>query len=203
MFEFDANALTAFFQVILIDIVLAGDNAVVVGMAAAGLPREQRAKAILLGVGLAAIMRIGFALVTTQLLEIVGLTFAGGLLLAWIAWKLWRETRAGHFGANPNDKAAEPKSFAAAAWQIIVADLSMSLDNVLAVAGAAREHPMVLVFGLALSVALMGIAASFIARLLERFHWLAYAGIALIAYIAVQMMVQGWPEVGAVAAGMM
>lgn len=203
MFEFDTNALTAFFQVILIDIVLAGDNAVVVGMAAAGLPREQRAKAILLGVGLAAIMRIGFALVTTQLLEIVGLTFAGGLLLAWIAWKLWRETRAGHLGANPDDKAAEPKSFAAAAWQIIVADLSMSLDNVLAVAGAAREHPMVLVFGLALSVALMGIAASFIARLLERFHWLAYAGIALIAYIAVQMMVQGWPEVGAVAAGMM
>ncbi|MGE0233440.1 MAG: TerC family protein [Flavobacteriaceae bacterium] len=194
--------LTALLQVILIDVVLAGDNAIVVGMAAAGLPAQQRAKAIMLGVAFAAVLRILFALVTTHLMAIVGLTFAGGLLLAYIAWKLWRETRMGHMGASEEKAHAEPKSFAAAAGQIILADISMSLDNVLAVAGAAREHPGVLVIGLVLSVALMGLAAGYVARLLDRFHWLAYAGIGLIAYVAVSMMVEGWSEVGVVAARM-
>lgn len=199
---FDHQTLTALLQVILIDIVLAGDNAIVVGMAAAGLPARQRARAIMLGVAFAAVLRILFALVTTHLMAIVGLTFAGGLLLAYIAWKLWRETRMGHMSASEAQVQAEPKSFLAAAGQIILADISMSLDNVLAVAGAAREHPGVLVIGLVLSVALMGLAAGYVARLLDRFHWLAYAGIGLIAYVAVSMMVDGWPEVGVVAARM-
>lgn len=199
---FDAATMTALMQVILIDIVLAGDNAIVVGMAAAGLPAHQRTKAILLGIALAAVFRIAFALVTTQLMAIVGLTFAGGLLLAWISWKLYRETRIGHVGRTDTQQTPEPKTFAAAAWQIILADITMSLDNVLAVAGAAREHPVVLIIGLALSVALMGFAAGYVARLLDRFHWLAYAGIILIAYVAVMMMVDGWPELGIIAARM-
>ncbi|MCB1474950.1 MAG: TerC family protein [Rhodobiaceae bacterium] len=198
---FDHHTLTALLQVILIDIVLAGDNAIVVGMAAAGLPAEKRAKAIMLGVAFAAVLRIIFALVTTHLMAVVGLTFAGGLLLAWIAWKLWRETRKGSLGGQELCNSA-PKTFAAAAGQIILADISMSLDNVLAVAGAAREHPGVLVIGLALSVALMGLAAGYVARLLDRFHWLAYAGIGLVAYVAISMMIEGWPEVGVVAARM-
>jgi YjbE family integral membrane protein len=203
------EVLTAFAQVILIDLVLAGDNAIVIGLAAAGLPPDQRNKAILVGVVAATVLRIAFAGVTTQLLQVVGLLFAGGLLLLWVCWKMWRELRNGHDSENDGVEAfsdydinadgtiagrAPRKTFAAAAWQIVVADVTMSLDNVLAVAGAAREHPMVLVFGLALSIALMGLAASMIARLLQRHRWIAYLGLAVILYVAVDMMVRGAHE---------
>jgi YjbE family integral membrane protein len=203
------DVLAAFAQVILIDLVLAGDNAIVIGLAAAGLPPEQRNKAILVGVLAATVLRIAFAGVTTQLLQVVGLLFAGGLLLLWVCWKMWRELRTSHDTENNGVEAFSDydinadgtiagriprKTFAAAAWQIVVADVTMSLDNVLAVAGAAREHPMVLVFGLALSIALMGLAASMIARLLQRHRWIAYFGLAVIFYVAVDMMVRGAQE---------
>jgi YjbE family integral membrane protein len=203
------EVLTAFAQVILIDLVLAGDNAIVIGLAAAGLPADQRNKAILVGVVAATVLRIAFAGVTTQLLQVVGLLFAGGLLLLWVCWKMWRELRTSHDTENDGVEAfsdydinadgtiagrAPRKTFAAAAWQIVVADVTMSLDNVLAVAGAAREHPMVLVFGLALSIALMGLAATMIARLLQRHRWIAYLGLAVILYVAVDMMVRGAQE---------
>jgi YjbE family integral membrane protein len=206
-------ALTAFFQVIMIDLVLAGDNAIVIGLAAAGLPREQRNKAILVGIIAATVLRIIFAGLTTQLLQIVGLLLAGGILLLWVCWKMWRELRTTAKEEQdateaPADQdldasggiaeAAPRKTFSQAAWQIVVADVSMSLDNVLAVAGAAREHPMILIFGLALSIALMGFAASFIARLLQRHHWIAYVGLAIILYVALEMIYKGaleiWPH---------
>jgi YjbE family integral membrane protein len=204
-----SEAITAFFQVIMIDLVLAGDNAVVIGLAAAGLPHEQRTKAILIGIGAATALRIVFAGITTQLLRLVGLLFAGGLLLLWVCWKMWRELRASveqeqdaaealtgyDINANGTIAAHIPrKTFAQAAGQIIVADVSMSLDNVLAVAGAAREHPVVLIFGLALSIGLMGVAASFIARLLQNHRWIAYVGLAVILYVALEMIYRGAHE---------
>ena len=204
-----SDAITAFFQVIMIDLVLAGDNAIVIGLAAAGLPHEQRTKAILIGIGAATALRIVFAGITTQLLRLVGLLFAGGLLLLWVCWKMWRELRASveqeqeaaealtgyDINANGTIAARIPrKTFAQAAGQIIVADVSMSLDNVLAVAGAAREHPVVLVFGLILSVALMGVAASVIARLLQNHRWIAYIGLAVILYVALEMIYRGSHE---------
>ena len=206
MFDFiTPDVLTALFQVILIDLVLAGDNAIVIGLAAAGLPKEQRAKAILIGIGAATLLRMVFAGLTTQLLQIVGLLLAGGLLLLWVCWKMWRELRhtakedhaaeealAGH---DANGNGAPRKTFAQAAWQIIIADVSMSLDNVLAVAGAAREHPYILAFGLLLSIALMGVAASFIARLLQRYRWIAYVGLAIILYVSLKMIYEGFLEV--------
>jgi YjbE family integral membrane protein len=210
------EALSALLQVIMIDLVLAGDNAVIIGLAAAGLPKEQRNKAILIGIIAATVLRIAFASITTQLLEIVGLLLAGGILLLWVCWKMWRELRTSakdEIEANEalaqqdldGDKvlagSVPRKTFAQAAWQIVVADVSMSLDNVLAVAGAAREHPAVLVFGLGLSIALMGIAASFIARLLQRHHWIAYVGLAVILYVAAEMIYRGalevWPAIAA------
>jgi YjbE family integral membrane protein len=204
-----SEAITAFFQVIMIDLVLAGDNAIVIGLAAAGLPHEQRTKAILIGIGAATALRIVFAGITTQLLRLVGLLLAGGLLLLWVCWKMWRELRASveqeqeaaealtgyDINANGTIAAHIPrKTFAQAAGQIIVADVSMSLDNVLAVAGAAREHPVVLIFGLALSIGLMGVAASFIARLLQNHRWIAYAGLAVILYVALEMIYRGAHE---------
>ncbi len=209
-------SLTAFFQVVMIDLVLAGDNAVVIGLAAAGLPKDQRSKAILIGIVAATVLRILFASVTTQLLQIVGLLFAGGILLLWVCWKMWRELRttakeqreAAEALANEDldgsggvAETAPRKSLRAAVWQIIIADVSMSLDNVLAVAGAAREHPVILVFGLALSIALMGFAASFIARLLQRHHWIAYVGLAIILYVAIEMCYKGWLEIWPKVAG--
>ena len=198
----------------MIDLVLAGDNAIVIGLAAAGLPRSQRNKAILIGILAATILRIICAGLTTQLLQIVGLLLAGGLLLLWVCWKMWRELRnshgeeesAGETLADQDLNAdgtvagnAPRKTFGQAAWQIVIADLSMSLDNVLAVAGAAREHPVVLVFGLTLSIALMGLAASFIARLLQRHRWIAYVGLVIILYVALEMIYRGalevWPIV--------
>ncbi|WP_028034222.1 TerC family protein [Chelativorans sp. J32] len=207
---FSTEVLSAFLQVIMIDLVLAGDNAIIIGLAAAGLPKEQRAKAIIIGIVAATMLRIGFAAVTTQLLQIVGLLLAGGILLLWVCWKMWRELRANHAHELEGAEALEGKdlnadgtvaggaprkTFAQAAWQIVVADVSMSLDNVLAVAGAAREHPYVLVFGLALSIALMGLAASFIARILQKHRWIAYIGLLVILYVALEMIYRGGFEV--------
>ena len=210
---FTPDALSALLQVIMIDLVLAGDNAIVIGLAAAGLPKEQRAKAILIGIIAATVLRIGFAAATTQLLQIVGLLLAGGVLLLWVCWKMWRELRTTHAEEVAGAEAlseqdlnkdgtiaggAPRKTFAQAAWQIVIADVSMSLDNVLAVAGAARHHPEILVFGLVLSIALMGIAASFIARLLQRHRWIAYVGLAIILYVSLEMIWRGAGEVMAV-----
>ena len=207
------QVLSAFFQVIMIDLVLAGDNAIVIGLAAAGLPAHQRTQVILIGIAAATGLRVVFALMTTQLLQIVGLLFAGGVLLLWVCWKMWRELRTSHAeevdaveAVTAEDINADGtitsgggsgngKTFAQAAWQIVIADVSMSLDNVLAVAGAARDHPYVLVFGLVLSIALMGVAASFIAKLLQRHRWIAYVGLAIILYVAGDMIYRGFHEV--------
>jgi YjbE family integral membrane protein len=209
------QVLAAFFQVIMIDLVLAGDNAIVIGLAAAGLPAHQRTQAILIGIAAATGLRVVFALMTTQLLQIVGLLFAGGVLLLWVCWKMWRELSTSHAvevdameavsiedinadGTIASGGGGSGKTFAQAAWQIVIADVSMSLDNVLAVAGAAREHPMILIFGLVLSIALMGLAANFIARLLEKHRWIAYVGLAIILYVAFDMCYRGalevWPH---------
>jgi YjbE family integral membrane protein len=215
MLEFlSSQSLTALFQVVMIDLVLAGDNAIVIGLAAAGLPEAQRKKAILVGIAAATILRIGFASITVQLLQIIGLLLAGGILLLWVCWKMWRELQASHMHHQPkfqNLSAARTidaagavghqKTLGQAVWQITIADVSMSLDNVLAVAGAAREHPMILIFGLALSIALMGFAANFIARLLEKHRWIAYVGLAIILYVAFDMCYRGvlevWPHLNA------
>jgi len=196
--------LWALAQVLMIDVVLAGDNAVVVGMAAAGLPPEQRRQAILWGIGAATLMRIGFALITTQLLAIVGLTLAGGILLLWVCWKMYRElthrvdahvaAEAGTEGAG-QAPAGKPKTLRQAIIQILVADVSMSLDNVLAVAGAAKDHVEVLIIGLAFSVVLMGVAATLIAKLLDRHRWIAWVGFLLILYVSLDMIYGGGFEV--------
>jgi YjbE family integral membrane protein len=201
---FSQGAIAALVQVIMIDLVLAGDNAVVIGLAAAGLPAEQRSRAILVGIIAATVLRIAFASIAVELLEIVGLLLAGGILLLWVCWKMWRELRGpGHKETEAalsvvNGKAPH-KTFAQAAWQIVIADISMSLDNVLAVAGAARDHPTALIFGLVLSIVLMGVAASFIARLLNRHRWIAYVGLAIILYVSFDMIWRGalevWPHV--------
>jgi YjbE family integral membrane protein len=191
--------LSTFATVVAIDLVLAGDNAVVVGMAASGLPLEQRKRVIMIGIILAMVMRLAFALVAVQLLAIIGLLFAGGLLLLWVSWKMWRELhppggRLNHEDGVPHAPAGG-KTAKTAIWQIAIADVSMSLDNVLAVAGAARDHPVALVFGLVLSIALMGVAATYIARILARHHWLNYVGLAIITAVAVSMMYEGGVEI--------
>ena len=197
---FQPGALAAFGKVITIDLMLAGDNVIVLGALAAGLPPEQRKKVIGLGVGFALFFLIGFAFLATQLLNVVGLLFAGGLLLVWVAWKLFRELRQSAAAKLVQDEVAgesrarEPKSFLATAIQVMLADLSMSLDNVLAVAGAARDHPYVLFFGLALSVTLMGLAANIIASVIERHHWIAYVGLAVILWVAGGMVFDGWHD---------
>ncbi|OYU57574.1 MAG: hypothetical protein CFE30_35485 [Bradyrhizobium sp. PARBB1] len=208
---FTTEGMIALLQVVGIDLVLAGDNAIVIGLAAAGLPKEMRAKAILVGIIAATVLRICFAAAATQLMAITGLLLAGGVLLLWVCWKMWRELREGHAaeqasaeealeGADLNNDGViapgKTKTFRQAALQIVIADVSMSLDNVLAVAGAAREHPSVLVIGLALSIALMGLAASFVARLLNKYRWIAYIGLAIIVYVALKMIWEGWHEVG-------
>jgi YjbE family integral membrane protein len=207
--------LSALVQVILVDLVLAGDNAIVVGIAVAGLPVQQRWRVMVFGIAAATLLRIVFASVTVQLLQIIGLLLAGGLLLLWVCWKLWRELRSGRLidlsgGQAPREVPAEvapgagvaapPKTMRQAVTQIIVADVSMSLDNVLAVAGVAREHVWVLIVGLVLSVAFMGLAAAVIARLLGRFHWIAYVGLAIIFYVALRMIFDGTLELAEAAA---
>ena len=193
----DPAALAAFGSVLMIDLVLAGDNAIVVGALAAGLPAEQRKKVILIGIGAALVLRIFFALIVTWLMGVVGLIFAGGLLLLWVSWKFWREIRSGDHAVDDANTAEQSglspaRSFAGAAWAVAVADVSMSLDNVLAVAGAAREHPGILVVGLLLSVALMGLAANFIARIIDRYRWIAYIGLVVIVFVAGRMIYEGW-----------
>jgi YjbE family integral membrane protein len=203
-----AGALAAFLQVVMIDLALAGDNAVAVGLSAAGLPKHQRRRAIVLGLGAAVVMLIGFALITVQLLKVVGLLLAGGFLLLWVCWKMWRELREQgrqesaegeaaleeatgvHIGARPKG-AAKVKTMGQALVQILLADLTMSLDNVLAVAGAARQHPQVLIAGLLLSITLTGIAASWIAKLLHRFRWIGYLGLAMVFYVSLHMVWEG------------
>lgn len=208
---FTGPGLTALGQVIMIDLVLAGDNAVVIGLAAAGLPKDQRNKAILIGIIAATVLRIGFALITTTLLGITGLLLAGGILLLWVCWKMYRELRDGHGDANAEAQEAlegvdlnadgtvagraPRKTLGQAALQIVIADVSMSLDNVLAVAGAAHDHPTVLFIGLVLSVALMGLAATFVARLLSRHRWIAWVGLVLILYVALKMIYDGYLDV--------
>ena len=214
-FLFSSQALIALGQVIMIDLVLAGDNAIVIGLAAAGLPKDQRNKAILVGILAATVLRIIFAIFTTQLLQILGLLLVGGILLLWVCWKMWRELRNGQHDedaleaiANEDSNkdgsiggGAPRKTFMQAATQIVVADVSMSLDNVLAVAGAAHAHIEVLIIGLILSVALMGLAASFIAKLLHQHRWIAYVGLLIILYVALEMIWKGahevWPHVAA------
>lgn len=190
------SEIGALVSVVIIDLVLAGDNAIVVGIAAAGLPAEQRRKAIVIGIAAAAGLRIIFAVMTTKLLGVIGLTLAGGLLLLWVVWKLWRELRGGfdEEGAGSATLGQE-KTFTQALLQIVIADVSMSLDNVLAVAGTARDHVWVLVVGLALSVALMGVAATMVAKLLRRVPWISYVGLALIAWVAFAMIYEGGWEV--------
>jgi len=185
-------ALSAFIQVLMIDVMLAGDNAIVVGAIAAGLSPAQRKRVIMIGIIAALVLRIVFALAVTQLLQIVGLTFAGGLLLLWVAWKMWRELRGGHGGGHNTDGLKPAKSFASAAWAVAIADVSMSLDNVLAVAGAAHAHPGILIIGLLLSVVLMGVAANLLARVIGRYRWIAYLGLAVILFVALKMIYEGW-----------
>jgi YjbE family integral membrane protein len=191
------SQLTALVSVVLIDIVLAGDNAVVVGTAAAGLPPAQQRKVIMLGAGLALVARIAFALVAVQLLAIIGLVLAGGILLLWVAWKVWRELHTGGHGGEGVDSATPvaAKSMRSAIMQVAVADISMSLDNVLAVAGAARDHPYIMIFGLLLSIALMAVAAQLIARLIDRYRWIAYVGLVIVLIVAVKMIWEGGMEI--------
>jgi YjbE family integral membrane protein len=200
-----ASALSALLQVLIIDITLAGDNAIVVGALAAGLPAAQRRKVILIGVIAALILRVFFALVVTQLLQVVGLVLAGGLLLLWVAWKMWRELRhAEPAGGSPEVDGDEhsglrpAKSFASAAWAVAVADVSMSLDNVLGVASAAKDHPGIMIVGLIFAVGLMGVAANIIAKYIERYRWIAWVGIVVILWVAGTMIYEGFidPEVG-------
>ncbi|MDZ4738115.1 MAG: TerC family protein [Rhodospirillaceae bacterium] len=209
---FSVAELSALLQVIMVDLVLAGDNAIVVGMVAASVPRYQRTKVLIFGILGATILRVAFALITTQLLAVIGLMLAGGILLLWVSWKLWRdieEQRRERNAIRTAEAAAaaaakdgvvdhaaapdpvEPKSLKKAIVQIIIADVSMSLDNVLAVAGIARDHEWVLIFGLALSIAFMAVAATLIARLLKKHHWLAYVGLAVIFYVACAMIWDG------------
>ena len=187
-------------MVILIDIAMSGDNAIIIGLAAAGLPAEQRRKAIFYGVMAAAVIRIVFAVTVVYLLAIIGLLLAGGLLLLWVCWHMWKDLRRDSTQVPEDETAAEgkpTKTLRQAMTTIIIADVSMSLDNVLAVAGAARENVAVLVFGLALSVALMGFAANYLAKLLERHKWIGYLGLVIIAYVAADMIWRGSLEIQA------
>ena len=205
MLEFlSGPVLASLGSVIIIDIVMSGDNAIIIGMAAAGLPPELRRRAIIYGIMAATVLRIVFAMITFKLLAILGLTLAGGLLLAWVCWHMWCEIRCGSLNCSPEDgdteeaasEAPKPvKTLRQAMVTIIIADVSMSLDNVLAVAGAAQNHLWVLVFGLMLSIALMAVAANYIAKLLERHHWIAYVGLLVIAYVAIDMIYRGLMEV--------
>ena len=193
--------LTAFLQIIVIDIVMSGDNAIIIGMAAAGLPPELRKKAIFWGIIGATVLRIFFAVIVVQLLSIIGIKVIGGLLLLWVCWRMWQEIRAGatvediEREAEENARKGPTKTLRTAMVNIIVADATMSLDNVLAVAGAARDHLEMLIFGLVLSIALMALMANYIAKLLEKHTWLGYLGLAIIAYVAIQMIWQGSGEV--------
>ena len=197
------SAWTALGSVILLDLVLAGDNAIVVGALAAGLPAEQRKKVIFIGVIAALVLRVVFALMVNLLMGVIGLIFVGGLLLIWVAWKMYRDLQRSEATESPgspevlgdeNSGIPAAKSFAAAAWAVAVADVSMSLDNVLAVAGAAKDHPGIMIVGLIFAVALMGVAANIIAQYIERYKWIAWLGMAVIVYVAGKMIYEGWTD---------
>ncbi len=190
---FETGGLLALGQVVMIDIVLAGDNAVVIGLAAARVPQHLRRKVILLGLAAAVVLRVGLAAIAIQLMQIIGLTLAGGILLLWVSWRFWRDISGVH--AKHHAEVDVTASLRRAILQIVLADISMSLDNVLAVAGAAREHFDLLIIGLLLSVALMGVAANLIARLLERFRWISYLGLAIVIYVALSMIWSGSHDV--------
>jgi len=198
---FSGAGFTALVTVLVVDLVLAGDNAVVIGLSAAGLPAALRRRAILAGIGIATLLRIGLAFIAVEMLAVVGVGLAGGLLLLWVAWKLYRELREAAKADHGAAAARPAKSFAQAMWQIVIADISMSVDNVLAVAGAAHGHPLVLIIGLVISVALTGLASAFIARLLGRYRWIAYLGAAVIFYVAIRMIQEGVAAVLAATGG--
>lgn len=185
-----SSALIALLQVILIDLTLAGDNAVVIGMAAAQVPPDKRPRAIFWGLVAAVILRVILAVMTATILHVIGLMFAGGILLLWVSWRVWRDLNPGKDeDANPEQSPHyKIKTVRRAIFRIVLADLSMSLDNVLAVAGAAMEHVVVLVIGLILSVALMGVAASFVAKLLTKHPWISVAGLIIVVYVALRMI---------------
>jgi YjbE family integral membrane protein len=204
---FTAAGLVVLGQVILIDLTMAGDNVVIIGTLTSGLPAKDRRRVIMLGVAMALVFLIAFALVATQLLRVTGLLVAGGLLLLWVAYNMYRELRPrvpDVVADDPDTEAVEgppaSKTFLQAAIQVTIADLSMSLDNVLAVAAAARDHPAVLFIGLALSVTLMGLAANVVARLVQRYHWIAWGGLLMILYVAGRMMWDGLHQVGLLSA---
>jgi YjbE family integral membrane protein len=190
---FQPGGLIALAQVVMIDIMLAGDNAVVIGLAAAQVPQHMRRKVILWGLGAAVVLRVGLAMIAVSLLQIIGLTLAGGILLLWVSWRFWRDLRAGQ--KKSTHEVTERHSLQRAILQIVVADISMSLDNVLAVSGAAIGHLDVLVIGLLLSVAMMGAAAEMIARLLERWRWISYLGLLIVVYVALSLIWRGSGEV--------
>jgi YjbE family integral membrane protein len=192
------EVLAALCQVVFINVVLSADNAVVIGMAAMGLRARDRMRVLWLGIAMATVLRIGFAVVATTLLKVFGLLLAGGILLLWVSWKLWRELRRAKVAdESSGERGGATKTVGRALWQIIIADVSMSLDNVLAVAGAALEHPVIMAVGLAISVVLMGSAAAAVARLLEHFRWLAYVGLAVIVYVAGKMIWHGVQDMAA------
>jgi YjbE family integral membrane protein len=198
------TALAVLLQVLIIDITMTGDNAIVVGALAAGLPAANRRQVIAIGVLAALVFRIGFALIATRLLRVIGLVLAGGLLLLWIAWKMWRQMRgadrlpASRTTLNAGHSRVRPaKSVASAAWSVAIADVGMSLDNVLGVAGAAKSHPGLMIVGLLFAVTLMGVAANLIAKYIERFRWIAWVGIIVIVWVAGTMIVQGIAELKA------
>jgi YjbE family integral membrane protein len=204
---FTAGGLTTLASVILIDLTMAGDNVVIMGTLASGLPERDRRRVIMVGVAMALVFLIGFALAATWLLQVTGLLLAGGLLLLWVAYNMYRELRPAIVvvADDPDTPAVEgppaTKTFMQAAIQITIADLSMSLDNVLAVAAAARAHPTVLFFGLALSVTLMGLAANLVARLVQTYHWIAWIGLVVILYVALRMIWDGWYQVAPMVMG--
>jgi YjbE family integral membrane protein len=204
---FTAAGLVTLGQVVLIDLTMAGDNVVIMGTLTSGLPEKERKKVIMLGVGMALFFLIGFALVATQLLKLTGLLLAGGLLLLWVAYNMYRELRPHHAPVTADDPATaaiegppRSKTFLQAAVQVTLADLSMSLDNVLAVAATARAHPAVLFIGLALSVTLMGLAANLVAKLVQRYPWIAWGGLLMILYVACKMIWEGGHEFAPTAA---
>ena len=190
---FDQGGLFALAQVLMIDVVLAGDNAVVIGLAAARVPPNLRRKVILFGLAAAVLLRVAMAFVAVQMMQIIGLTLAGGILLLWVSWRFWRDISGSH--GHQHAEIDPNASLRRAIMQITLADVSMSLDNVLAVAGAARDHLDVLVIGLLMSVALMGAAANLIARLLERYRWISYVGLAIVIYVAGSMIWSGSQDV--------
>jgi YjbE family integral membrane protein len=192
------DVLAALCEVVFINVVLSADNAVVIGMAAMGLPVRQRMRVLWVGIAMATVLRIGFAVVATSLLKVFGLLLAGGILLLWVSWKLWRDLSRIRV-ADGSSESGATKTVGRALWQIVIADVSMSLDNVLAVAGAAIDHPAIMAAGLAISVLLMGSAAAVVARLLERYRWLAYVGLTVILYVAAKMIWHGAHDMAAAA----